>query len=427
MRRLLYVAMTRARKRLVLSWPHKAGAGDQTEQKPSAFYEEARAAVGAEEEERNEELLGIHEDLYAAFRMLRDEVMGGVAQVGARMGEMRLDAHLDAAAAIARYMELLKLASLIERHPRPEELPAAIAEINSLITQTASAEQRQLYQDSNLDELLLETERENLRRRKIVGDQSEVSLEAYLPIRGGGLMLSATDIDVYRTCPLQYKFARVYNIPKEQTLPQRFGILVHQVLERYHSQLANEEVIAGTEAIREPTPDKLMTLFETGWRRLGFSDSNEERQLHEKAVVALERYHERFAGDQGLAGLVRAQLLVPHRPPPAARPRRPRRPPPGRLLRADRLQDRPGAHALAAQGRHPAVAVPARRARVMEARLGHARATTTCWTTSGPAGAVAGGRDPHHRDRHRGGRPGSSTRSSSRSRRSGPARSATSS
>ena len=31
---------------------------------------------------------------------------------------------------MARYMELLKLASLIERHPRPDELPAAIAEIN---------------------------------------------------------------------------------------------------------------------------------------------------------------------------------------------------------------------------------------------------------------------------------------------------------
>jgi DNA helicase II / ATP-dependent DNA helicase PcrA len=299
MRRLLYVAMTRARKRLVLSWPRVAGAGDQVEQKPSSFYEEARAAIGADEEERQEELLGIHEDLFAAFRMLRDEVMGGVAQVGARMGEMRLDAHLDAATAIARYMELLKLASLIERHPRPEELPAAIAEINSLVTQTASPEQRQAYQDSTLDEHLLETERENLRRRRIVGEHSDVSLEAYLPIRGGGLMLSATDIDIYRTCPLRYKFARVYNIPKEQTLQQRFGILVHQVLERYHSQLVNEEITAQVESIREPTPDKLMTLFETGWRRLGFGESNEERQLHEKAVTALERYHQRFAGEHG--------------------------------------------------------------------------------------------------------------------------------
>ena len=70
-----------------------------------------------------------------------------------------------------------------------------------------------------------------------------MSLEAYLPIRGDGLMLSATDIDVYRTCPLRYKFARVYTIPKEQTLQQRFGILFHQVLERYHTQLANEETL----------------------------------------------------------------------------------------------------------------------------------------------------------------------------------------
>src|SRR6185503_8262900 len=136
MRRLLYVAMTRARKRLVLAWPEAAGAGDQTQQKPSQYYEEARTALSAEEEERREELLGIHEDLFAAFRMLRDDVMGSVAQVGARMGEMRLDAHLDVAAAMARYMELLKLSSLIERHPRPDELPAAIAEINSVLMQT---------------------------------------------------------------------------------------------------------------------------------------------------------------------------------------------------------------------------------------------------------------------------------------------------
>ena len=132
MRRLLYVAMTRARRRLVLAWPEVAG--DRRPDPPEAVRSSTRRRgprVGVEEEERREELLGIHEDLFAAFRMLRDDVMGGVAQVGARMGEMRLDAHLDVAGAVARYMELLKLASLIERHPRAEELPAAIAEINS--------------------------------------------------------------------------------------------------------------------------------------------------------------------------------------------------------------------------------------------------------------------------------------------------------
>jgi DNA helicase-2/ATP-dependent DNA helicase PcrA len=71
------------------------------------------------------------------------------------------------------------------------------------------------------------------------------------------------------------------------------------VLERYHTQIANQEALAGVDAIREPTPDTLMSLFETGWRRLGFGESNEERQLHEKAVAALERYHQRFGADAG--------------------------------------------------------------------------------------------------------------------------------
>ena len=298
MRRLLYVAMTRARRRLVLAWPEVAGTGDQTRQKSSEYYQEARAAVGIDEEERREELLGIHEDLFAAFRMLRDDVMGGVAQVGARMGEMRLDAHLDVAGAVARYMELLKLASLIERHPRAEELPAALAEINSMLTQTASAEQRSLFEESNLDDVVLGDEQERQRRRRVVEERSGSSLEAYLPIRAGGLVLSATDMEIYRACPLRYKFARVYSVPKEQTLQQRFGILMHQVLERYHTQLANQEALTGGEAVREPTPDTLMSLFETGWRRQGFGESNEEHQLREKAVASLERYHQRFAGEE---------------------------------------------------------------------------------------------------------------------------------
>jgi DNA helicase-2/ATP-dependent DNA helicase PcrA len=300
MRRLLYVAMTRARRRLVLAWPERAGAGsgDETLQKPSPFYEDARAALGASEEERREELLGIHEDLYAAFRMMRDEVLGSVAQVGAGMSELRLDAHLDAVQAIARYMDLIKLAYLMERRPREEELAGSIGEINQVLAQVLSPEQREIFLASNLDSVLLESERESLRRRDLLGERKVPSLESYLPLRGSGLMLSATDIDVYRSCPLRYKFARVFSIPREQTLPQRFGILVHQVLERYHSQLANEEA-SGQVLLAEPGPERLMTLFEAGWRRGGFGDSNEERQLHDKGVTALERYQERFAGEEG--------------------------------------------------------------------------------------------------------------------------------
>jgi DNA helicase-2/ATP-dependent DNA helicase PcrA len=192
----------------------------------------------------------------------------------------------------------LKLGALIERRPTRQELPSALVEINEVLAQAASAEQRELFLSSNLDELLIATEREKLRREQLVADRAEASLESYLPKRGAGLMLSATDIEAYRTCPLRYKFARVYAVPREQTLQQRFGILVHQVLERFHAQLANQEAmgisIANGGGSTGEDSGTLMALFNAGWRRLGFGESNEELQLRQKGVVALERYHERF-------------------------------------------------------------------------------------------------------------------------------------
>ena len=98
-------------------------------------------------------------------------------------------------------------------------------------------------------------------------------------------MLSASDIETYRTCPLKYKFARVFRIPSEPTLNQRFGILVHQVLERYHA------AESGAPARR------CSNLLDAGWRRGGFGDSEEERQLRAKATQALVRYHDRFRDD----------------------------------------------------------------------------------------------------------------------------------
>ena len=113
MRRLLHVAMTRARRRLVLAFPERSERGAL--QQPSPFAEEARAAVGGEWEEREEELFGPAETLQSTFRMLRDELLTTVAQVGGRLGELRFDTDLDVSHAVVRYLELLKLAALMER------------------------------------------------------------------------------------------------------------------------------------------------------------------------------------------------------------------------------------------------------------------------------------------------------------------------
>ena len=289
MRRLLHVAMTRARTGLVLAYADRSESG--AAQPPSPFVEEARAAVEGEWEEREEELFGPAETLHSTFRMMRDELLDQVSRVGGRLGELRLDTDLDVAHAVVRYLELIKLAALIERAP-DQGVAEALPEVNARLLQAATAEQREIFETSALDDYLMEGERDVRRRAQSIAARDEPSLEPFLPRRGDGLMLSASDIETYRTCPLKYKFARVFRIPQEPTLHQRFGILVHQVLERYHG--------GGRGAGGEPgSLAEMLGLLDAGWRRGGFGDSDEERQLRAKATASLTRYHERFRSEVG--------------------------------------------------------------------------------------------------------------------------------
>jgi DNA helicase-2/ATP-dependent DNA helicase PcrA len=283
MRRLTYVAMTRAREGLVLGYAERAVGGAL--QHPSPFLEEARAAAQAPWEDHGEELFGPDETLHATFTTLRDELLRSIPRTGGRLGELRLDTDLDVAHGAVRYLELLKLAALIDR-PAGQSVADALPGINTALLGAATAQQREILQTSSLDEMLLDAEHDARARAAAIALREEPSLEPFLPTRGDGLLLSASDIETYRTCPLKYKFARVFRIPSEPTLNQRFGILVHQVLERYHQSGGR-------------TIDEMVGLLEAGWRRGGFGSSDQERQLHAKADGALRRYHERFRDEDG--------------------------------------------------------------------------------------------------------------------------------
>ena len=353
MRRLLHVAMTRARKGLVLAWSETGPAGATP--RPSPFYEEAREAVDIEEEVLEEELFGPAEGLHSTFRLMRDELLDTVARVGGHLGEMRLDTYLDVDQAVSRYLELIKVAALIERTKEGQTLDTALPELNEILAQCATAEQREILAQSALDSWLRDADRDPSSRPAAAQNGSEPSLDPFIPRRGRGLMLSASDIDTYRICPLKYKFARVFRIPQEPTIHQRFGIALHQVLERFHT--------AGGGDL-----PALMELFEASWRRSGFGDSDDELQFRDRAVSALERYWVLDRQSESRAGLVRAQLRVPAGTAPAARTGGPRGSPPGRQLRADRLQDRQGEERPGPARGRAAVALPDGRARVVEAR-----------------------------------------------------------
>jgi DNA helicase-2/ATP-dependent DNA helicase PcrA len=283
-RRLLYLAVTRAREELVLSRPL---ATEEGKARPSPFHEEARAVLGASEQGHAEELFGPAEGMQAIYRMIQDEVLEEAWKAGGKLSEPRLDTYIDVNRAVARFLELVKLAGLIQR-PGSEPVSDALGHVNDLLEQAISEEQRKALADSGLDSYLLDEEGARQRRRELIAAQDEPSLEAFLPRRGEGLALSATDIELYRTCPLKYKFARVFGIPQETTINQRFGIVIHQVLERFHGQQASGEADAGS-------LERLMALFAAAWRRSGFGESDDELQFRERAIEALRRYHARIS------------------------------------------------------------------------------------------------------------------------------------
>jgi DNA helicase II / ATP-dependent DNA helicase PcrA len=226
--------------------------------------------------------------LEATVELMREEVLGGATRIAGRLGELRLDTDLDISHGVVRYLELVKLAALKDRPPG-QSVAEALEDINQRLLAACTPLQREIFQTSTLDETLLAAEcgepEDGLRPALASSVQSafarreEPSLQAFLPRRGDGLVLSASDIDTYRACPLRYKFARVLKVPSPQTLHQRFGIAVHQVLERYH-------------ASEHTTVQQMMELFEGCWRRGGFGDSDKERELHGKARAALVLYHQ---------------------------------------------------------------------------------------------------------------------------------------
>ncbi len=268
-----------AREEMVLA--RVAGAADT---RPAHAYAEALAASpdGAEEEQ-GEELFGPAEGLHATYRTLREQVLEASWRAGRELSEPRLDTAIDVNRAIARYLELLKLAALAQR-PGEEGTAEAIEAVNGLLRQVATPEQQAELDASSLDSYLLDSEGERGRRLRMISAREEPSLEAFLPRRGDGrLSLSASDLTLYLTCPLKYKFARVFGIPQEPTINQRFGILMHNVLERFHKEPPEK----GDE------PRTLNRLFEGGWRRGGFGNSDDEMQYRDRGKEALRLYWER--------------------------------------------------------------------------------------------------------------------------------------
>ena len=355
MRRLLHVAMTRARKGLVLAWP-----------RPARRRHAAPVAL-----------------LRGGARGARRR--GGGARGGAVRPGRGAPLHLPHACATScstpspawaaawarcastptwtwtrrwsRYLELIKVAALIERDARRPDARRRAAR-----DQRDAAQAPRPSSASILDAVgagrLAARRRARPRRRAGGGETApSPSLEPFIPRRGEGLMLSASDIETYRICPLKYKFARVFRDPAgaddppalRHRRPPGAGALPH--------------------AAAAARSSALMELFEASWRRSGFGDSDDELQFRERAVdgarallgAGPRRARPSRSGSSAASPSSSARTSL------RGRVDRVDRHPDGRYELIDYKTGKAKTAAAAARGR-PALALPDGRARVVEAR-----------------------------------------------------------
>src|SRR3712207_7967403 len=82
---------------------------------------------------------------------------------------------LDVSHAVVRYLELVKLAALLER-PAGQSVADALPNVNARLLGAVSAQQRDILESSPLDEAVLEAERDERARAAAIAARAEPSL-----------------------------------------------------------------------------------------------------------------------------------------------------------------------------------------------------------------------------------------------------------
>ena len=119
----------------------------------------------------------------------------------------------------------------------------------------------------------------------VAGREGQQALE---PVPGG-LRLSFSRVDTYRSCPLRFRFAYVDQLPATPGPQLSWGSSIHAALEAWWDQ-----------KLPQPPPvEHLLQALYDHWDNEGFAgmDRDEKVRWYRHAQEVLRRHHARFAAD----------------------------------------------------------------------------------------------------------------------------------
>ena len=339
-RRLLYVAMTRAQERLILT-TH----GDGGEKAASRFVAELREGAGVE--------LTVVDRTAMEDEAAIDAVPADVADglTAARGHGRAADAGLEAALAAARRVMPLPTA-----RERRLAVRLRAAELVGLLEATAATDPEAAAAREAFEARLVDVGRS----AAMTADQARAAGLDPLTFRtlaldaGAGANLldvaplpdgfSYSSLTTYEACGLRYALSYVYRIPEPDRPagPLTFGSTAHAAFEAFTRE--RRERIARGEA--PPTREDLEQHFAANWHPTAFGDKTTEEAFGRRVGRLLDNFWDgEIAGkgevtheEQGFEIVLRARRRHPARA--RLRQHRPHRPAAVRPRGGHRLQDR---------------------------------------------------------------------------------------
>ncbi len=242
-------------------------------QEPPPAAGESAAAEPPEEDEAAARLREI-------AALLREELLEGVERIGGRLGELRLDTDLDISHGVVRYLELLKVAALMQRPAGREPRRGPLGR------QRPPAGRRDAAAAG--DPRDLDARREPARRRARHGGRAADRLAR-------GALARAP------SCPAAARALRCRRRTSRPTASARCATSSRASCgsppSRRSTSASGSWSTRCSSAITPtggPELGELLGLLDTGWRRAGLGSDGYEGELLEKARAALIRYHERL-------------------------------------------------------------------------------------------------------------------------------------
>jgi len=96
---------------------------------------------------------------------------------------------------------------------------------------------------------------------------------------------SFSQLETFKTCPLQYKYQYILKVPTTPGAAETFGTTIHKSLEVFYKQFLSDDQIG---------LDRLLTIYRQNWIPLGFASTAHMKRVKDEGEKMLTNYFKKF-------------------------------------------------------------------------------------------------------------------------------------